>query len=51
MGWILCHLGRHRWHHERNPEMGGAAADFEVCDRCGKERPTFGSPPLGSIQQ
>ncbi|NUU17984.1 hypothetical protein HP550_12060 [Cellulomonas humilata] len=49
MGWILCHVGRHLWHHERNPEVGGREADYEVCLRCGKERPVYGPPAPGSL--
>jgi len=35
---VTCYLGRHTWRHQRNPEMGGPQADYEVCTRCGKER-------------
>ena len=38
---LLCLLGRHDWRHKRNPEVGGPAADFEVCTRCGHERKTY----------
>ena len=48
-GWIECHLGRHAWEHQRNPEMGGKGADFEICRRCGKEKPVYGPPPVNGI--
>jgi hypothetical protein len=35
---LFCLLGRHDWRRQRNPEVGGSAADFDVCSRCGKER-------------
>lgn len=38
---MLCLLGRHDWRHQRNPEVGGPAADFEICTRCGHERKTY----------
>jgi hypothetical protein len=46
---LLCLLGRHVWEHKRNPEVGGAAADYEQCARCGKERPTYEPPSPGAI--
>ncbi len=45
MGWLLCRLGRHSWQHKRNPEVGGAGADYDQCRRCDKERPVYGKPP------
>jgi hypothetical protein len=45
----LCLLGRHDWEHKRNPEVGGAAADYEQCVRCGKERSTYEPPAPGSV--
>jgi hypothetical protein len=47
--WLLCHLGRHRWAHHRNPEVGGKDAVFERCRRCGRERQGYEAPPPGSI--
>lgn len=44
-----CLLGRHRWRHHRNPEVGGALADYEVCGRCGKERPVWDKPSSGGV--
>lgn len=38
---LRCLLGRHHWTMQRNPEKGGAGAQYEVCDRCGRERPTY----------
>jgi hypothetical protein len=49
MGWILCHVGRHRWQRRRNPEVGGRDAEYEVCVRCGKDRPVYGPPALGTL--
>ena len=39
---LSCYLGRHRWRHEVNPEMGGPEAGYDVCSRCGKERNVYG---------
>lgn len=33
--WLLCHTGWHLWARRRNPEVGGAAAIFDECRRCG----------------
>lgn len=41
----LCLVGRHRWEHHRNPEVGGAGASFDTCSRCGKEKSVYGKPP------
>jgi hypothetical protein len=38
---LRCLVGRHHWLPERNPEVGGPAATFEVCSRCGRERNTY----------
>jgi hypothetical protein len=48
-GWLLCHLGRHLWALHRNPDVGGKAAVFEVCRRCGRERQGYEAPPPGSV--
>jgi hypothetical protein len=40
---LRCLVGRHHWLHGRNPEVGGPAAAFEVCSRCGRERNTYQS--------
>jgi hypothetical protein len=49
MGRLRCLLGRHAWEHGRNPEIGGADADYELCVGCGKERPKYGhAPPSGA---
>jgi hypothetical protein len=42
---LLCLIGRHAWTHHRNPDLGGAAAEFDVCGRCGKERDGFDAAP------
>ena len=49
MGPLRCLLGRHRWEPRRNPEVGGADANYDVCSRCGKERAKFGPRPPGTI--
>jgi len=38
---VTCYLRRHTWRHQRNPDMGGPQADYEVCTRCGKERNSY----------
>lgn len=40
MTWsaVLCRCGRHAWAVHSNPEVGGKAAVFETCRRCGTER-------------
>ena len=38
---LRCYLGRHRWRHEVNPEMGGPEAGYDLCSRCGKERNVY----------
>ncbi len=35
---VLCRVGRHMWKQRRNPEVGGSAAVYETCRRCGTER-------------
>lgn len=51
---VLCLVGRHSWQHHVNHEMGGRAAGFDLCSRCGKERasydkgnPSFKGPLIG----
>jgi hypothetical protein len=48
MGWLLCRLGRHAWQHRGIPDVGGPAADYEVCTRCNKERDKYDPPPAGA---
>jgi hypothetical protein len=38
---LRCLVGRHDWVVERNPEKGGAGAQYEVCTRCGEDRAVF----------
>ena len=38
---LLCTCGRHLWATRRNPEVGGKAAVFETCRRCGTERAQY----------
>ncbi|MBW0254998.1 MULTISPECIES: hypothetical protein [unclassified Cellulomonas] len=38
---LRCTVGRHAWRVRRNPEKGGAQALYEVCARCGRDRPVF----------
>ena len=45
MNRLLCLLGRHDWEHQRNPDVGGAGAAFDVCRRCHKEKPVYGGLP------
>lgn len=45
MGRVLCYFGSHSWERKRNPDMGGALAEFDICTRCGKEKDVFGKPP------
>jgi hypothetical protein len=46
---LTCYLWRHSWQHRRNPEVGGAQADYEVCSRCGKERNRYEKDRSGMI--
>lgn len=38
---LRCAVGRHDWTVRRNPDKGGAAALYEVCARCGRDRPVY----------
>lgn len=42
---VLCLLGRHKWQHHVNREIGGANAGFDLCARCGREKKAYGKPP------
>jgi hypothetical protein len=44
VGRWLCRLGRHAWERKHNPDVGGLGADYEQCNRCGKERNVYGKP-------
>lgn len=46
---LLCRLGRHLWALRRNPEMGGPAALYEECRRCGRERTTYDPRDQGAV--
>lgn len=49
---LRCLLGRHRWVHRRNPEMGGPRAEYEVCELCGTERKVYeGRPYAGGTNR
>lgn len=49
---LRCLLGRHRWVHRRNPEMGGPRAEYEVCEVCGTERNVYeGRPYAGGTNR
>jgi len=37
-GRLLCVIARHDWAQLRNPEVGGRAAVYRLCRRCGRER-------------
>ena len=41
---LLCRTGRHAWVRTRNPDVGGRAAEGEVCRHCGKDRSAYGKP-------
>lgn len=43
---LLCRCGRHLWATRRNPEVGGSAAVFETCRRCGTERNQYEPPSV-----
>jgi len=45
MGRVLCLIGMHSWQQRHNPELGGSGGNFEVCNRCGKEKAGYGKPP------
>ena len=48
---VLCLVGRHSWQHHVNHEMGGRAAGYDLCRRCGRERPTYdgGNPSFKGL--
>lgn len=46
---VLCLLGRHKWQHHVNKEMGGPNAGFDLCARCGKEKKAYGKPPSTGV--
>ncbi|MDT0214236.1 hypothetical protein Q9R29_10085 [Rothia sp. ARF10] len=41
---IRCMVGRHSWHREVNPGVGGRDGIRDVCQRCGTDRKTYGPP-------
>ena len=41
---LRCLLGRHDWEHKHNPEVGGPGGGYDVCSRCGKEKPAYDAP-------
>ena len=43
---MLCWVVRHRWATRHNPEIGGKAAVFHVCQRCGTERNEYDPPSV-----
>lgn len=38
---LRCMVGRHVWEVRRNAEKGGAGAQYQVCARCGRDRPGY----------
>jgi hypothetical protein len=46
---LLCRIGRHHWTLRRNPEMGGRAALYEDCRRCGRERTLYDPRDQGAV--
>ena len=41
---IRCMVGRHAWHREVNPGVGGQEGIRDVCTRCGTDKKTYGPP-------
>jgi hypothetical protein len=39
----------HAWRRGHNPDVGGAGGDFEICDRCKKEKAGYGKPPSTGV--
>lgn len=46
---VLCRLGRHLWAVRRNPEVGGQAALYQTCRRCGVERSSYDPPSASTV--
>jgi hypothetical protein len=46
IGKLLCTVGRHDWERRVNPEASGKDGVYQVCSRCGTEKPGYG-PPTG----
>jgi hypothetical protein len=46
---IRCVVGRHDWQHHVNKEMGGPAAGYDLCSRCGAEKKVYGKPPSKGV--
>ena len=38
---MLCLVGRHSWQHHADHETGGRAVGYDLCRRCGRERPSY----------
>lgn len=49
MGKVLCFVGLHSWQQRRNLEVGGSGGDYEVCNRCGKEKAGYDKPPSTGV--
>lgn len=47
---LRCLVGVHKWRIHRLPDVGGKAAVYELCERCGRERTRYdpGNPTLGA---
>jgi hypothetical protein len=37
---VLCFVGIHHWKHRLNKDVGGPGGRYDVCSRCGRERPS-----------
>ena len=42
LGRLMCAIGRHAWRPYENPEM--EAASYQICARCGKDKPQYDPP-------
>ena len=38
---VLCFVGFHDWEHHVNREKEGPDPGWDICSRCGRERPSF----------
>ena len=38
---VLCFVGFHHWEHHVNREKEGPDAGWDICSRCGREKPSF----------
>jgi len=38
---VLCFIGIHHWEHHVNREKEGPDNGWDICSRCGHEKPSF----------